>query len=61
MSPELTPDAFASWAHAVGLNADPEHLELLRPEVEAMLARIAPVNDIPVEGIPVERAVGGVE
>ena len=61
MTPELTPDAFAAWARAVGLNADVEHLEKLRPEVEAMLGRIAPLEELPVDGIPVERAVGGVE
>ena len=61
MSPELTPDAFAAWAHAAGLTAGPEHLEKLRPEVEAMLGRIAPLDAIPVDGIPVERAVGGTE
>ena len=61
MPTELTPDSFAAWARAVGLNAPPEHLEALRPEVEAMLGRIAPLDAIPVDGVPVERAVGGVE
>ena len=61
MSPELTPDAFASMARAAGITAGPEHLEELRPEVEAMLGRLAPLDDIPVDGIPIERAVGGVE
>ncbi len=61
MPPELTPDAFASMAHAAGITADAEHLEKLRPEVEAMLGRIAPLDDLPVDHIPVERAVGGVE
>ncbi len=61
MSPELTPDAFASMARAAGITASLEHLEKLRPEVEAMLGRIAPLDDLPVDHIPVERAVGGVE
>ena len=61
MSSELTPDAFASMARAAGITAGPEHLEKLRPEVEAMLGRLAPLDDIPVDGIPIERAVGGVE
>lgn len=61
MSPELTPDAFASMARATGIAASPEHIEKLRPEVEAMLGRIAPLDDLPVDHIPVERAVGGVE
>ena len=61
MSPELTPDAFASMARAAGITASPEHLEQLRPEVEAMLGRLAPLDAIPVDGIPIERAVGGVE
>lgn len=61
MAPELTPDAFASMARAAGITTDPEHLEKLRPEVEAMLGRIAPLDDLPVDHIPVERAVGGME
>ena len=61
MSPELTPDAFASWARAVGLNVGPEHLEKLRPEVEVLMGRLAPLDAIPVDDIPIERAVGGVE
>ena len=61
MPPELTPEAFASMARAAGITADAEHLEKLRPEVEAMLGRIAPLDDLPVDHIPVERAVGGVE
>ena len=61
MTPELTPDAFASMARAAGITASPEHLELLRPEVEAMLDRIAPLDDLPVDDIPVERAIGGTE
>ena len=61
MSPELTPDAFAAWARAVGLTAGPEHLEKLRPEVEALMGRLAPLDAIPVDDIPIERAVGGVE
>ena len=61
MPPELSPDAFAVLARAAGLTASPEHLETLRPEVEAMLGRIAPLNDLPVDDIPVERAIRGVE
>ena len=61
MSPEMSPDAFASMARAAGITASPEHIEKLRPEVEAMLGRIAPLDDLPVDHIPVERAVGGVE
>ena len=61
MPVELTPDAFASWTRAVGLTADAAHLETLRPEVQAMLGRVAPLNAIPVDGVPVERAVGGAE
>ena len=61
MSPELTPDAFASMARAAGITAGPEHIEKLRPEVEAMLGRIAPLDDLPVDHVPVERAVGGME
>ena len=48
-------------ARAAGLTASPEHLETLRPEVEAMLGRIAPLDGLPVDDIPVERAIGGVE
>ena len=58
---ELTPDAFAAWARAVGLTADAAHLEALRPEVQAMLSRVAPLDAIVVDGVPVERAVGGAE
>ena len=61
MAPELTPETFAAWAHAVGLTAGPEHLEKLRPEVEALIGRLAPLDAIPVDDIPIERAVGGVE
>ncbi|MDE2838399.1 MAG: hypothetical protein OXL97_12985 [Chloroflexota bacterium] len=61
MAPELTPDAFSAWARAVGLNADPEHLEKLRPEVEALAGRLAPLDAIPVDDIPIEQAVGGLE
>ena len=59
MTNELTPDAFAAWARAVGLKASAEHLEILRPEVEAMLARIAPLDDIDASGIAIEDAIGG--
>lgn len=61
MPPELTPEAFASMARAAGIDASPEHLETLRPEVEALFGRMAPIYDIPVDGIPVERAIGGTE
>ena len=61
MTPELTPDAFAAWARAVGLNADTGHLEKLRPEVEALVGRLAPLDAIPVDDIPIEQAVGGLE
>lgn len=61
MPNELTPEAFASWARAVGLTADAAHLEALRPEVQAMLGRIAPLDAIAVDGAPVERAIGGAE
>ena len=59
MTNELTPDAFAAWAKAVGLKVGVEHLEVLRPEVEAMFARIAPLNDIDASGIAIEDAIGG--
>ena len=61
MTPELTPDAFAVWARAVGVSADPEHLEKLRPEVEALIGRLAPLETIPVDDVPIEQAVGGLE
>ena len=61
MPNELTPEAFAAWARAVGLTADAAHLEALRPEVQAMLGRIAPLDAIAVDGAPVERAIGGAE
>ena len=61
MPNELTPEAFAEWARAVGLTADAAHLEALRPEVQAMLGRIAPLDAIAVDGAPVERAIGGAE
>ena len=60
MTDELTPEAFAAWARAVGLQTDAEHLERLRPEVEALFARIAPLNDIDVTGVAIEDAIGGV-
>ncbi len=59
MANELTPEAFAAWARAVGLKADAEHLQVLQPEVEATLARIAPLNDIDASGIAIEDAIGG--
>lgn len=61
MPNELTPDAFAAWARAVGLTGDAAHLETLRPEVEAMLRRVAPLDAIAVDGVPIEQAVGGAE
>ena len=61
MSLELTLDVFTAWARAVGLTASPERLAKLRPDVEAMLGRIASLDDLPVDHIPVESAVGGVE
>ncbi len=59
MTNELTPDAFTAWARAVGLKTSAEHLEVLRPEVEALFARIAPLNDIDASGIAIEDAIGG--
>ena len=59
MTNRLPPEAFAAWANAVGLQTDAEHLELLRPEVEALFARIAPINDIDVTGVAIEDAIGG--
>ena len=61
MTDEMTPDAFAAWAQAVGLRASPAHLEALRPEVQAMLGRIAPVAAIDVSDIAIEDAIGGAE
>lgn len=58
MTDDLTPEAFAAWAAAVGLNASAEHLELLRPEVQAMLDRIASLSGIDVSTVPIERAFG---
>lgn len=59
MTNRLAPEAFAAWANAVGLQTDAEHLELLRPEVEALFARIAPINDVDVTGVAIEDAIGG--
>lgn len=61
MPTDLTPDAFAAWARAVGLTGDAAHLETLRPEVEAMLRRVAPLDEIAVDGVSLEQAVGGAE
>ncbi len=59
MGDGLTPEAFASWANAVGLQVDAEHLALLQPETQALLGRIAPLEAIDVSGVAIEDAIGG--
>ena len=59
MTDDISPAAFAAWAQAVGVDADPERLELLRREVGALLGRIAPLDDIDVSGVAIEDAIGG--
>ncbi|MEK9658470.1 MAG: hypothetical protein VW450_00775 [Chloroflexota bacterium] len=56
--PELDNDAFAAWAAALGINASREHLEVLRREVGATLARLEPLDDITVDDVPLEYALG---
>jgi len=58
---DMTPEGFAAWADVLGLTASQDHLTILRPEVLAMLSRIAPLYDIDVSAIPVEDAIGGSE
>ena len=52
--PEFDPEAFASLAAAMGINADAEHLERLRAEVQATLARLAELDAIDVSDVPAE-------
>lgn len=54
--PEFTSEAFASLAETLGINADPEHLELLRAEAQATLNRLAEIDAIDVSEVPVEEA-----
>jgi hypothetical protein len=56
--PELDKDAFAAWAGALGIRADGAHLDALRPEVAATLERVAPLDDIIVDDVPLEDALG---
>jgi hypothetical protein len=53
---EFTPEAFASMADAMGIKADPEHLELLRGEVQATLGRLVEIDAIDVSEVPAEEA-----
>jgi hypothetical protein len=55
--PELDKDAFAAWAGALGIRASGEHLEVLRREVSATLARLEPLDDITVDDVPLEDAL----
>ncbi len=60
MTTSSNTENFAAWASAVGLRVSPEHLELLRPEVEAMLTRLAGLDDIDVSEVTIEQAIGGI-
>ena len=54
--PEIGKDVFAAWADVLGIKAGPDHLEQLRGQVQAMLARLEPLDAIDVSEIPAEEA-----
>ena len=51
MTNELTRDAFAQWASALGIEAGDDHLDLLYAEVRAMRDRVAALSAIDVSDI----------
>ena len=54
--PEISKEVFAAWADVNGIKASDEYLEQLRGEVQAILARLEPLDDIDVSEIATEEA-----
>ena len=54
--PEIKSELFAAWAEVLGIKASAEHLEQLRGEVQAIFARLEPLDGIDVSEIPAEEA-----
>ena len=53
---DLSKEAFEELAAHVGLHVSAEHLDVLRGEVNALLARVAPIADVDVSEVPPEQA-----